>query len=474
MIIVSKRDVVWSYLGQFFSIASGLITLPLVLRMLSTEEIGMNYLMLTLGSLVSLFDFGFSPQFGRNISYVFSGVKELRREGVETPKGLLAVDYRLLATMIKTARFVYLRLGLIVLLTMLSFGTAYISHVTHGFINVNNSLLIWILFSFSTFFNVYYSYYTSLLTGKGLIMESKKAMVFSRLMYITLTYLFLLLGWGLLGVTLANLIAPFINRGISYKYFFSDEVKNKINQHTVPKSEVIKLFNIIWHNAQKLGLVFVGSYAISKLSLFLAGLYLSMEEIASYGLMMQLVGLISSVAMTLYFAYQPRFASLRVQNDQRQLVDSFSFTLIVFYFLFIVGGVSLILFGPWLLMIIKSNAMLPSIWILVFYLLITLLENNHSCFATLIVTKNNIPFVIPSLLAGGLIGIGSFISLKFTALGILGLVIVQGFCQLIYNNWKWPLEVLREFNISFPKLVYTGICMVKSKTYSTFYGREIR
>ena len=59
LVNVSRKDVFWGYFAQFFSIGSGIITLPLVLHMLSEEEIGMNYLMLTLGSLVALFDFGF-------------------------------------------------------------------------------------------------------------------------------------------------------------------------------------------------------------------------------------------------------------------------------------------------------------------------------------------------------------------------------------------------------------------------------
>ena len=53
-ISVTKKDIIWGYLAQFFLVASGLITLPLVLNILSAEEIGMNYLMLTIGSLVSL------------------------------------------------------------------------------------------------------------------------------------------------------------------------------------------------------------------------------------------------------------------------------------------------------------------------------------------------------------------------------------------------------------------------------------
>jgi hypothetical protein len=85
-----------------------------------------------------------------------------------------------------------------------------------------------------------------------------------------------------------------------------------------------------------------------------------------------------------------------------------------------------------------------------------LLEGNHSNFATFIVTKNSIPFVKPSLIAGAAIGLGSFLSLQHTNLGILGLVLVQGLCQIVYANWKWPHVVCEEFNISFPRFVALG------------------
>ena len=85
-----------------------------------------------------------------------------------------------------------------------------------------------------------------------------------------------------------------------------------------------------------------------------------------------------------------------------------------------------------------------------------LLEGNHSNFATFIVTKNSIPFVKPSLIAGAAIGIGSYLSLQFTSLGILGLVLVQGLSQIVYANWKWPHVVCREFHISFPSFISLG------------------
>jgi O-antigen/teichoic acid export membrane protein len=456
MIQISKKDIAWSYLAQFFSIASGIITLPLILRLLSTEEIAMNYLMLTIGSLVALFDFGFSPQFGRNISYVFSGAKELKKEGVLPTPNSKEVDYRLLAQLIGTARFVYKRLSVVVLLMMLSLGTIYIYHVTKGFTNINNSLPIWLIYSTSTYFNIYYSYYSSLLIGKGLIKESKQAMIFSKLAYIGLTFIMLFCGFGLMGVAIANLLSPFVNRFISYRFFFTTSLKQKLNLFPQKRSDILILFKTIWYNSRKLGLVFVGSYTITRLSLFLAGLYLTLEEVASFGLMMQLTGIISGISSTLFYAYQPTFASLRIRNDKDKLINLFAFTMNVFYLLFIVGSTTLILFGSWILSFIESNAGLPTISILSLYLIITFLEVNHSNFATLIVTKNQIPFLKPALIAGLMIALGSFFTLEYTSWGLLGLVFVQGFSQIIYNKWKWPYVVLKEFKIGLHTYLLLG------------------
>lgn len=456
-ITLTKKDVIWGYFAQFFALASGIITLPLILSMLSTEEIAMNYLMITIGSLVSLFDFGFAPQFGRNITYIFSGAKQLRKEGIEISSTTInEVNYRLLATMIHTARYVYRRIGFMVLVVMLSLGTLYIAKATNGFNNINNSLITWLVYSFSTFFNIYYSYYASLLLGKGLIKESKIANIITSLLRITLTFIFLYSGLGLLGVALANLISPFANRFISYFYFFTQELKDKISSFKITKKEKIALFNIIWYNSKKLGLVFIGSYTITKLGFFLAGLYLSPNEVASYGLMIQLVGIISGIASTLFTVFQPKMAALRVRDNHQLLIRNFAFSMNVFYILFIFGATFLIAVVPSLLSMIESNAVLPSTFILILFSIIILLEGNHSNFATFIVTKNSIPFVKPSLIAGAAIGLGSFISLQFTTLGILGLVLVQGICQVVYANWKWPLVVCREFNISFTNFVSLG------------------
>ena len=457
MISITKRDIFWNYIAQFFSLLSGIITLPLILKRLSTEEIALNYIFLTVSSLVLLFDFGFSPQFSRNVSYVYGGAQTLKKEGIEdASSGEVTINYRLIATLVKVGQYVYLRLALLVLLVMLSVGSLYIYKVTDGFSSVAHSLPIWILFSASTAFTIYYEYYNFLLTGKGAIKETKIALLASRIVYIGLTFLFLYIGWGLMGVVLANFIAPFVNRMLCYQFLFTEDFKNRLKPYNISKEEIKTTFDVIWYNAKKLGLVFIGAYAITKFSMFLAGLYLSNAEIASYGLMMQLVNILSAVATTFFITFQPKFAALRIENNKQGFIQLFAFSMNIFYLVFFVGGLIILGVGETILEYIHSNAFLPKKIILLLYILVVFLEANHSNFAGTIITRNNVPFVKQSLIAGSAIVIGSFIVLKYTTFGLLGLVIVQGLCQAAYSNWKWPLVVLNEFQLSLYQFIKIG------------------
>ena len=454
---ISKGDVIWSYIAQFFNIGAGLITLPLVLHMLSTEEIAMNYLMLTVGTMVALIDFGFAPQFGRNVSYVFSGAQSLMREGVNESNSSNAVNFHLLKCLIDVAQIVYRYMSLIVLFIMLTFGSIYIYKVTNGFTNVENSLLIWIIYSISTYFNIYFCYYNSLLIGRGLVKESKMAMLASRLSYIILSYLLILSGLGLLGLCISNLLSPFLSRAICYYYFYDVEIKNELKDQESTKEERKELFSVIWFNAKKLGINFVGSYAILKFSMFIVGLYLVASDVSSYGLMMQLVGLMTGISLTFFNSMIPELTSYKVRNQLDKMIATFSMSIIVSYVLFIIMAIGLVFIGPWLLKMIGSNAVLPPVSVLTLYIAVTFLENNHSNFATLITIGNKVPFVRAALTAGFMICIGDVIVLQCTSLGLMGVVLVQGIVQLSYNNWHWPLYVCREYHFSGKTFISTGV-----------------
>lgn len=452
---ITKKDVTWSYVAKLFQIGSGLVTLPLILRLLTTEEVGMNYLMLTVSSIVGLMDFGFSPQFGRNFTYVNSGARRLCREGVEEERGG-SIDWHLLSVLISTARFVYRRLSVLALIVMLTFGTGYIWYLTEGFTNVNNSLYIWILYSFSTYFNIYFSYYSSLLTGSGMIRESSQAAILSKSAYLVLCTLFLLLGWGLFAVVAANFIAPFVQRYVSYRAYFKPELKARLAEQTFTREDIRETFSVIWFNAKKLGINFIGAYAVNKMGMFIIGFFLPLATIGSYGLLTQLTTIVSGIANTMFVTYLPKVSNCRVTGDRPMLKRTISFSMVVGQIIMLAGALGIIFVAPYLLELIKSQTMLPSRLICVLYLVIVALELNHSEFASVISTENKIPYVVPSLVSGGVIVLLTFIALKFTTLGLLGVVLVQGIVQAAYNNWRWPLWVFRELDMSISEFYGTG------------------
>lgn len=451
----SKSDVIWSYIAQFFNLGSGLITLPLVLHLLSTEEIAMNYLMMTVAAMVGMVDFGFSPQFGRNFTYVFSGAQRLEKEGLSSNVDS-TVNYHLLRCLIDAAKLVYKYMSILVLILMLTAGTYYISIVTEGFTNIENSLQIWILFSVSTFFNVYFSYFSAMLYGRGLVKESKKAMLASRILYIVLAYILLLGGCGLIGLCIANLVSPFLSRWMSYRYFYDKDMEIALSAEDSTTSEMKELFWIIWHNAKKVGIASVGAYTALKFCLFISGLYLSLAEVSAFGLLMQLANVIVVLSTTFNSALIPQLTAYRVNNDKTDLIKCFAWTLNVSYFLFIVLSVCLVIAGPWVLQLIGSNASLPSTAIVLLYLFVLFLENNHGLFAGFITISNSVPYTKVAIISGTLICIGDFLVLHYTSLGLLGLVIVQGIVQLAYNNWYWPYLVCKSLNLSIFDLVKIG------------------
>lgn len=143
---ISKKDILWSYLSQFLSIGAGILILPAILHKLSSQEIGINYILLSISAFIPLLDAGFSPQFTRNITYVFNGANILKKKGMTIyirEEALITGSYRPLSARHNMRINGLLGVGFL----LLSVGTFYMYIVTDRFSTVNNMMWIWILFA---------------------------------------------------------------------------------------------------------------------------------------------------------------------------------------------------------------------------------------------------------------------------------------------------------------------------------------
>ena len=77
MIRTNNSDVIWNYFATFLKIGSSALLIPFVLKEFSSEMVGIYIIFVTITSFSQLLDLGFNPSFTRNISYIFSGIKNL-------------------------------------------------------------------------------------------------------------------------------------------------------------------------------------------------------------------------------------------------------------------------------------------------------------------------------------------------------------------------------------------------------------
>jgi len=447
-VTVSKNDILSGYIAKVFQYGTGIIVLPVILSHLSAEEIGMNYILMTVGALANMADFGFSGQIGRNVTYVLSGANKIYRDQLESIEKTDVVNYKFLKIIIDASKYLYRRISIGVLFLLLSLGTVYMYRVTEGFSNVNNSLLIWILYSIGTYFNIYFLYYNSLLTGAGKIKEQRYATIYSRIVYIVICFALIFSGVGLLSVVLANLISPFIARYYSYRKFYSGDIKAFLPQPPSGHKDVTQAISDIWVTAKKSGTNTIGHYVGANASTFIAGLFLPLSVTAQWGILVQLMSIVEGIAMNIGVSFYPEYCKLRLRGAEGELIkkSSLGITSMILFLLF--GGLFIVLAGPFALKIIRSNAILPPTILMIAYLIKNIITCNAQLFAMLMTSRNVIPSPTAVLITSAAEIFLITVLLKFTNLGIFALLLGSFIPNMSYAYWAWMKMELDNMKLS--------------------------
>ncbi|MEG0795108.1 MAG: O-unit flippase-like protein [Odoribacter sp.] len=464
---ITKKDVLWGYTAQFFNIGSGIILLPLILRLLSPELIGVWYIFLTISGLVQMLDFGFQPTFTRNVSYIFSGATQIQAEGLdEKTIRLTTPNYPLLKNLITEMKRFYRIISFGIILILLTLGSWYINNRTHHIPAHPEVMLAWLIYMISTVFNFYYSYYNALLTGKGLVKKNNQLIIITRAISLILAATGLLLGYGLIAVACANLCSIIINRILAVRFFYTKELK-KILQTTLATSQ--KLLPIIWFNAKKVGISNLGGYFVQKGNLLFISMFLPLETVGSYGLTLNIITILSGISPLYLSTHLPEIYKDRIDHNMMEIRRIFGESILVYYLLYISGALVILISGNWILEFLHSKTLLIPLLPLSILLITQFLESNHGMAATLITTRNEVPYLKASLVSGFSIGILSLLSLSFTQWGITGVICLTGLVQISYNNWKWPLMVSHELEKSYPQLIKIGILSLRGWFFRHFH-----
>ena len=453
---LSKMDVIWSYIGTLMSMGANLLMLPFLMYFLDGNMLGLWYVFASIGAIATLFDMGFSVTFARNITYCWSGARELKKEDVEFVDNT-EPDYRLMKQVLSTCKIIYGILGGAALLLLLTVGTAYVSYVSRD-ISGFTPIIAWIIYAIAAFLNLYYGYFSSFLRGVGAVDQANKNIVYARLAQIILTIILLCCGTGLIGVCAAYLVYGTVFRLLGkqhfYKYKGIGEDLNRINEKA-DKKQVKELFIVVWHNAWKDGLISIANYFCNQASTVICSMYLSLSEVGIYSIGVQIAQAIAQISGTLYTAYQPQLQSAYINGNKEQMKKSMSIIVMTFVYLFVLGTFMVIIVGLPILRIIKPSTVV-SIPVLLGLCVYQFMLKFRNCYTSYFSCTNRVLYVGGFIVSAVLCVALSLLMIGPMHLGVWGLICAQVLSQVVYNVWKWPLKAHREMQLSAIEMIKVG------------------
>lgn len=441
---IGKKDVAWSYACTIFTIGAGVILLPFILNQMSAETVGIWNIFQTITALVMLLDFGFRPSFARNISYIFSGVKQLQVNGVANiGNSESSVDYSLLKGTLKAMQKFYRWLAIIMFCVLAIGGSVYFYYILQKYTgDKHDAMIAWVLLIAINCYNLYTLYYDALLLGKGYIKQNQKITILGQIVYLGIAIGLIYGGFGLTAIVSAQLISTIIRRILAYRVFFTKDLKAQLANANAQDSQ--EIFKTIAPNAVKVGLTHLGGFLVNKSALLIGSTFLSLEQIACYGITLQVMDVLARCGTVVYQTFIPKLAQFRAENDLLQLKRYYQYATFSNLAIYIIGGIAWMLAGDWALTIIKSETTFVPTIMLGTMLIISLLEHNHAISAGFIMADNKIPFFIPSLVSGVATVILLWTFLSPLQLGLWGMILAPGIAQLAYQNWKWPSVIIKE------------------------------
>lgn len=454
---ITKSDYIWSYIGYFFTLFTNVIILPFVMKLVPTKELGLWYTFLSVGQLCNIFDNTFTLSVSRNLTYAWSGMKEIRAEGFdkEELKGNTGPNYRLLISLVATCRAIFGVISFIALALLLTGGTAYIGYTAKE-INRNIWSLSWCIYSLGVFLNMFYSYWLTGLRGIGAIKQSQIANVFAKGTQIVLSLAGLFLGGGIIALSVSFFVSGLVLRVVAKRFFMKYEGIGEANRKywkEIKRSEVRENFRKIWFNAKKNGLNAIATFVMTQTTTLICSAYLGLSETASYGLCLQIITAVAGVAMIYFNTVKPKMTELKIGGDETRedFVKCTSLSITIYWLMYLFEMIVLVTIGLPVLGLLKSDTAIP-LAMITFMGLYLFLENNHSLFCGIIEMSNYVPYLKAALISGSSVVVAEFIVGKFTHIGIYGLMFVQFIVQLCYNNWKWPSMFMKEYNLT-PALI---------------------
>lgn len=451
-----RKDVIWNYLGIFFSLGSQVIWLPVLIHYLPPDILGLWYVFVSIGGLVVLMDSGFTPTLSHCISYAWSGAGDLMKHGVMRSTEKSEPNYALVYAILDTCRRLYFGIALAASLVMLTAGTVYVQRIATDYLSWQ-VYLTWGLYIATTFINLYIGYYAVVLIGIGDISNKNRANIIAKGAFLFLGTVGLIAGCGILSLGAAYFVSGFVQRSLCRRFLMRENHFREIfakykHQDRYSRRHILAM---MWPNAWRDGLVSITQYLTGQATVLMSSGFLSLYETGIYSFSMQVIGALLGIAGGMFGAYVPAIQSAYASRNRELMKKLYEKSMACAFHFSWVGVLLFATVGVPVIQWLRHDFVIDRPVFLVLALS-TYLLNRHRSSACFISTMNKLPYTFSFIFFGVLTLLFTYIGLSCFALGIWGLVLIPLAVESLYNNWRWNQVVNRYLETNELQLMWDG------------------
>ena len=431
--------------GSFLTRSLSLVVvLPFILTRLSTEEIVLWYLFMTIISFQMLVDVGFSPTFSRVIAYAMGGAKV---DDLKSPKDQNngQANWETLELICSEMRVIYSRLGLLWPVLLIVFGTlALVNPISH----VQNTLSAWtawgVILMVSTVSlrgNIYGAY----LQGTNYIALFHRWHIITSLGAIVTSFLVLILGGGILGLVIAHQGWQLLN--ILCNCWLSGVIEDGRFKSFARGKKSKKVFDAVWPSAWRSGVGHFMAYGLVQASGVLYAQVGTIASIASYLLALRLIQTVSQFSQAPFYSKLPVFARLFAENKRGTIVALAKKGMSLSYWCYAAGFIGLGIAGEPLLKFIGSNADFPTSLLWSLMGIAFFVERYGAMHIQLYSTTNHIIWHIANGVMGMIYLVVSIVFFQFIGVYAFPVGILAGY--LGFYAWYSAKHSYKAFKLNF-------------------------
>ncbi len=446
-----KSAVVWSWAVNGLRLASGILLLPIIIKLLPTADLGMYYVFLSLGGLALVLDFGFATGIGRSVSYAMGGASELKPMGFVTSEKDSQPNHALLGDLLHATQNLYRYLAVAGVILLGTFGTAMVSLRAGETTHPTLTWCAWSVTVLAAAWEIYAGWWNTFLRSMNQVQQSMQQAFAAQLVKLLLAVGLLFFGGGLLSLPTASLISSLLQRNLARSACLRLLPEEALKRHA---TNVAGLLRILWPNTWRLGLQFLSGYLTTNTNMLICSKVYSLDASAQYGLSIQIMSICAGMATVWISVKWPAIGQLRTQGDytslQRMLWPRVWLQSLTF---FLFAGLA-VTATPFLLHWIGSGkTVLPMPW-LGLLALTFFLEMNYSFWGTLISTENRMPFVLPIIITNVCNLLLVLALVRFTSLGLAAFVLAPLVVGSLLNFWYWPMAGAKNIRVSWLRFTF--------------------